>query len=355
MIKINISPILIPISIACLFIVKQDIKERLVKNNYVFTILVFGILYKFMNGSLIQYPVEILSIFAFGAIFSFFLWSLSILPAGDSKLFTALLFYFPVGYYTNSLITDFLINIFVPIFVFVSIYLLVKSKKDLAIKSLKNSFSPYRLGMVFIILIGFAWFLYSPLRILGIDIGYLGFVILVFLGYEALLRIPNVKTELILIILAIVRILIDYENALTLDFYINSLIVVLIFVSLRFFVLQLSFNLFTKKVHINDLKPNMSPAEGIQKTGGQFVKKDLFSPSLVGYLMEKKEKFIHAIDFLEERDIKKLKDLVKEDKVDFDNLKVHEKQPFSALVFFGYFVTFILGTNFVNYLKLLFI
>lgn len=355
MIHINISPILIPILIASVFIVKQDINERIVKNNYVFTILVFGIIYQLIEGNLLQYPLRILSTFAFGAIFSAFLWSLNILPAGDSKLFTSLLMYFPVDYYTQGLTLDFLINIFVPIFVFLSFYVIYKSKRCVAIESLKNSFKPYRLGMVFVIFIGFAWFIYSPFRLLGVDLGYFGFVILVFIGYELLLRIPSVKTEIILIAMAVIRILLDYKNALTLDFYLNSLSIVLVFVILRFFILQLSFNLFTRKVKIGDLKPGMSPGQGIIQEGKNFVRKDLFSPSLVGYLMEKKEKFVHSIDALGKEDIEKLKKLSEENKLEFNSLKIHEKQPFSFFVFMGFFLTFILGTNFVNYLKLLFI
>lgn len=355
MIIIELSLILVPIFIAGIFIVREDLKERVVKNNYVLTILIFGVIYQLLNGSLLEFPVRILSTFAFGALFSGFLWSLNILPAGDSKLFTSLLMYFPAEYYTQELVMDFMINIFVPIFVFISFYVIYKSKKSIAIKSLKKSFKPYRLGMVFIILIGFAWFIYSPFRIFGIDLGYFGFVILVFVGYEILLRIPSVKTEIILILLAIIRIVIDYQNALTLDFYLNSAFIVGIFVVLRFFILQLSFHLFTSRVKIKNLEPGMSPGEGIMKNKNNFSKKSLLNPSLVGYLMDKKEKFIHSIDFLDNNDIRKIRDLNENGEFEFDSIKVHEKQPFSFFVFIGFFITFVLGTNFVSYLKLLFI
>lgn len=350
---INISFILVPMAVAAFVISYLDYRKNLVKNRYVAVLLVFGFLFQILQGNLMASPLEIIDVFVLGGLISFLLWFVGILPAGDSKLFTSLLLYFPATYYSHGLILDFLINIFVPVFVFMFIYLLLRSGRKEILESLKSSVSPYRVFMVFVVLIGFAWFIYAPLKILGLDVGYFGLVILLFLGYEILLKVSSGKTEVVFVVLAVLRLILDFQNALTLNFLLNTGFIVLFFLFIRFFALSLSFRFYTESKEIKELKPGMNMASGIKELEGKYKDLSRVKSSLVGYLMDRREDYELRPGKLTEENIEKLEDMAEKDKLEKDKVKVFKKQHFSVFLFVGYFLTFVLGTNFVNVLNLI--
>ncbi|MFP4151168.1 MAG: prepilin peptidase [Candidatus Aenigmatarchaeota archaeon] len=345
----NVSLVLLPMIIAALFISYEDYRENLVRNRYVLTLLAFGFIFQLLQGNLLASPLRVAGIFVFGALVSFFLWFIGILPAGDSKLLTSLLLYFPLTYYSHGLVVDFLINIFVPVFIFMFLYLLLKSDKEKVINSLKKSISPYRIVMIFVILIGFAWFIYAPLKVLGINVGYFGLVILLFLGYEILFRVSSGRTEIAFVVLAVLRVIIDFENALTLNFLFNTSLIVFLFVIIRFFTLSLSFQFYTEKKSIDDLKPGMELASGIKEEGGKYRIMEKIKASLVGYLMDRKEGYDLEPGPLNREKISRLQKLERKENLEGEKVRVFEKQHFSTFIFAGYFLTFVIGTNFASF------
>lgn len=339
-------------ALAGLLICYQDYKHKFVKNKYILVLLSFGLIFQFLRGNLLSNFPLIIGIFTLGATLSFFLWFLGILPAADSKLFTSLLLYFPISYYSRELPLNFLVNVFVPVFVFMTAHLLFKSDKKTIKESLKHSFSIYKIGMIFVIFIGFMWFIYSPLKTMGLDLGYLGMIVLLFIGYELLFRFSSGKTEIIFIVLAVLRVIIDYKNILALEFFINSLIIVGIFLILRFFILKISVLTFSESTKIKNLREGMILGEGIRKSNGEYEKEKIFNTSLIGYLINKKRKYIHPLSALSRKDVERIKKLYDRGNFSFDTVKVHRTQHFSTFVFTGYFLTFIFGTNLPEFIRL---
>ncbi len=349
---INFSPVLIVLLLVGIFISIKDYKKGIIDNKHIIILIALGLIFQLLEKNLLAQPLRILGIFAFGGAVSFFLWFIGIFPAGDSKLFTSLFLYFPMEIYSRSLVLDFLTNIFVPVFLFLAIYLLIKSDKNLIVQSIKKSFGLYRLGMLFVIFVGFAWFIYAPLAVLGLDLGYFGLVIFLFLGYELLLKLSSGRTELTFIILAVARIVIDFQYAFTPEFLLNTIIIVTVFAIFRFFFLSLSFESFSVDKKIDDLEPGLKPAEVIEKTEGKFVKKPAVNSSLVGYLADAMEERKIGVEQLTEKDIAELEKLVENEKLESEELKIFRKQHFSSFIFVGYFLTFTLGMGFPEFLGL---
>lgn len=346
---INVSGFLILMSIAGIFICYKDYKDGLIKNEYIVSLLIFGILIQIINRTLFNATIQLLTVFVTGAFFSFLLWFVGILPAGDSKLLTTLFLYFPSGYYNNRLILNLLINVFVPIFFFVMFYIIYKSNYKELKDTLVKAFSPYRLLMIFLILTGFSWFLVQPFYMIGLNIGYLGSIILLFVGFEILLKTTSSKPEIVFVLLAIVRFIIDYSNVFSTGFVFYSILIVFIFAFFRLFVLQLSYNFYSYSVDINDLKKGMEPSEGIMKLdNGKYKKVDLFNASLIGYLRDSKDKFLHSLRYLKSEDVESIQKLKEEDKLNFNTLGVFRTQHFSTFLFIGYFITLIFGGNIVG-------
>ncbi|MFP4117186.1 MAG: prepilin peptidase [Candidatus Aenigmatarchaeota archaeon] len=331
----------------------KDFTRGTIPNRYVALFLVIGFLVQVYQGNIIEEPIRVLGVFLYGALGSFTLWFLGLISAGDSKLLTSLFLYFPFRHYTRALPLDFLINLFVPVFIFLVVYLLLRSDRKAIVKSLVSSFRPYQVAMVFVILVGFSWFVSTFFGFLGLDIGYFGLVLALFMGYELLFRFSSGRTELVFLFLAGLRAALDYKNALTLRFFAYMSLFTLFFVVVRLFTLKLSFRFFSENKDLSELEEGDVLAEGIVEREGEYKKESLLDFSLIGYMRSRKKKFIHGLGPITDEDVQRIKQLYSEGKLHFEKLKVQRTQRFAPFVFFGYFLTFFLGTNFLTFISIL--
>jgi hypothetical protein len=197
---------------------------------------------------------------------SIILWVTYIWPAGDAKLFIAYSSLIPISLFTagnHFLSFEFMINTFVPVFFAMFVYLMLKSKRSEIKKSLKFTFDPYTMFMVFIVIMGFLWFLIKALSFLGMFMNYFVIIILLFVILEILNKIVPINMEYLYMFLVILRLIVDYRTVLTLGYLYEIISMVFAFVIIRYFIIDLGFHGFTVPKKIVELEPGMCPAEGI--------------------------------------------------------------------------------------------
>ncbi len=356
---------LIPVLAFGLISTYTDIRKRIIYNKLILIMLATSVVVNTL--SLIFYPSLMGSIptFLFSMGFSIFvgilLWAISIWPAGDAKLYIAFSSLIPLALFESSgslfISFDFLINTFVPIFLVMFIFLLIRSDSSAIKKSLKFTFNPYIMFMVFIVIVGFLWFIIKAVSFLGIFMNYFVIIIILFVIMEIFNKIVPINLEYAYIILVILRLIVDYRTVLTLGYLYELVSIIFAYIVVRYFVIDLGFHGFTVPKKIKDLKPGMCLAEGISESeekGVNYEKRKIIFFSMPQALMERRRvRFIHSVSFdgLSKKDVEKIKKLRSDGKIPFDELMVHVSTPFAAFLFIGIVLTIVLQTNFVFYLK----
>jgi len=335
-----------------LLISYKDFKFGIIKNKYILLILFFGLIYQFIIINIFEISIQIFSVIIYGIIVSFIFWWLGLWPAGDAKFFISLLLFFPIQLYSTKLIFDFLTNIFVPIFIFMMISLLMRSRTKLFKGAIKYSFNPYKIFMIGVMLTGFVYFILNLMSLSGFNPDFFTAIIILFFVFEIFYSFSSVKTEIVYIGFVIFRIIIDYKNILTLNFLYNLSSTLFVFIFFRFFVLYLSYHMYTVNKKISDLKPGMSLAEGIIKKNKVYEKISFLNTSFIDSLSQKKENFVHNLERLSKNDVKKIKTLKKKGELNFDSISINQKQHFAIFILLGFIITSLIKTNFIHYLVL---
>ncbi|MFH1234303.1 MAG: prepilin peptidase [Candidatus Diapherotrites archaeon] len=334
------------------FICIEDARHERIPNKLVALLLALGLIYQ---AFFLAHPFSGLFFFLYALFASGLLWFSGIWPAGDAKLFSVLFLLLPEALYSSqSVVLDFLINCFVPIFIFMFFVILAKSRFGVLKEALKYSFNLQTLFMLAMILLGFVWFLMIVPKFLSVTFSlwmdYFLTMVLMFLVFELMNAFFSAKTEFLLVALAAARVLLDYRTVYSWHFLASFLSMVLVFVFLRFFILFLAFKLFTFKVPFNRLKAGMSPAEAISRKGDHFERHDFMNPSLISILHSQKEEAIHNKNCLTEEDVKLLQALRVEKKIPFSGMLINKVQPFAVFILAGYILTVIAGSDFLVFI-----
>ncbi len=333
------------------YISLEDIVNKRIPNKAILVLLFVGILYQ----AIYVQKFSAIILFIYAAMIAFLLWFLSLWPAGDAKLFAVLLLFMPPQLYVSqTIVFDFLVNCFVPIFFSMFFIIIWKSRFKLVKEALRFTFEPYNVCMLAIILIGFVWFLMRAIQILtfrfSLPLDYFLTLILMFFIFEFFRRFLSAKLELFFFGCAILRIIIDYRTVYSIAFLQRFSTLLLIFLFFRFFILYLAFKLYTYEVPIRKLKPGMSPGEAIIQRGKHFERKSFLHASLIGFMLQRRENVIHSLDFLTEDDVKRLKKLRAEKKIPFTKMLITKVQPFAIFILLGYILTVLCHGNFMQYL-----
>lgn len=348
------------IFISCVILISsiisyEDWKKSLIRNKLllvlIFIIIAYNIVLFVIHRE--NYLLSSLWNIVFSISFGFILWELRFWSAGDSKMFIVLslilLSFIPST--ENPIWLDFLINTFVPLFIFYLFYTLLRSSKKDVKDAIKTSFNFYRIFVVICIFIGLSWFLTIPFSFFGLKQNLILSLIFLFVIIEVTERYFPFKLEIIFILFAILRLIIDFNNVFTLNFLLENLLIVFVFIFFRFFTLELSFKANTYSVKIPKLKIGMRPAEGIMKIKEKgrykYKKMRLIQFSEYDLLKQRTEKFIINVgdEGLVENDIKLLNNLFKQNKLGFDSLLIHTTMPFAIFLLMGFIITSFFKSN----------
>ncbi len=344
----------------------EDLKKKVVRNRVILAALLAApILHAYQllqTPEMISLIPNLLINLIFSVFVGFLIWLINIWPAGDAKLFIAYSFLLPLDIYAirNSPFVsfDYIINIFVPIFIFMFFLLLLRSKRSEIVESLRSAFDPYRIFMASVVIFGFLWFFMGLLSLAGIPFNYFIIVILLFIVMEVFERIGTYSLEVIFVVAAVVRLLVDYRNVFTFAYLYHLITVLLAFVIFRYFVVELGFRGYTVKKKIEELRPGMCLAEGIvenERDGRiEYGKERITHFSIPQILKERiTKKYIHTVSFegLTEDDVRRILKLRREGKIKFDEILVHTTMPFAFFLFLGVLMTIFFKGSFVNFLK----
>lgn len=343
-----------------------DLKRRIIENRVILIGLVAA---PFLHITQIALNPELASAIPsmmYNLLFAVFagmlLWYTRIWPAGDAKLFITFTFLLPLNIYNTAgvfISFDFLINTFVPVFFVMLAVLLARSGKKEIMKSLKFALNPYTMLFTIIVILGFLEYLFLFMGFLGIPQNYLIAVVILFAVMEVLNKVSPINLEYLYIILAVVRIITDYRAVFSYAYLYYLLTLLLSFLILRYFVIDLGFRRYTFKKKIKDLKPGICLAEGIYKTKDgdkiEYDKRRIAQFSVVSGLSDRGKDFIHGVTFdgLTRKEVDMIKKLKKEGKLHFDEVLVHTITPFALFLFIGVLITVLLGTSFIQYIRMI--
>ena len=309
-----------------------------------------GIIFQFITANGQVSFLRVCLTVTYGLILGFIFWWLGLWPAGDAKLFTTLLLFFPAHmYFSPGLIFDYLVNIFVPIFFFMMVLIISKARLKLLKDAIKYSFEPYKVFMLATMFLGFVWFSMKLLALFNIRSDFFLSILLLFIVYELSYTVLTFQTEIFFVACAILRVIIDYKNLFTHSYILEFILTIVIFIFFRFFVLYIGYHTYTKRVKIKDLKPGMSLAEGIFIHGNRVQKTSFLLTSFIDFLSKRKYKFIHDLNALSPKDVEVLKSMEKEGKLPFDDVLVSQRQHFAFFILLGFLLTLFMGTNFISY------
>jgi len=146
-------------------------------------------------------------------------------------------------------------------------------------------------------------------------------------------------------------ILIVNRNIYIIDFFKYFLILFIFWILVKGFILDLSKKLFFKKVKITELEKGMIPIEAIIKKEKKYKKE---KHNLLLFLKNENDYLFDIMpEGLTKDDIIKIKRLLKNGKLKFRNMKIHQTIPFAPFIFLGTIITMLVQGNLLVFLRLL--
>jgi prepilin signal peptidase PulO-like enzyme (type II secretory pathway) len=212
----------------------------------------------------------------------------------------------------------------------------------------KRILKPKFLLNVFFLLFGLLWGVYLIFSYFGIKTNFI--LLLLPLTLIIIILKDLLETHLIIVsvLLSIIRIIFD-PSIFTLTFFLIFVFRYMIFIFLFGFLFNLSFFMFVFPVKIEKLKKGMLPIEAIIQKGKKCGKVIFeLTPKMLKYkfLIKPKPKG------LSEEDIRIIKKLYKEKKLDFDTLLVQQTLPFAPFIFIGLLITIFCHGSCIDFIKL---
>ncbi len=319
----------------------SDIKYGKIFNKHIIIFLLIGFIlnlllvsfYYFKNTPInYAYLIELFVSSCLSLVIGVLLWLIGFWTPGDAKLFFTYSLLIPLSVYNIGYIFYFpqfslLVNTFVPLFIFMFFKLIFGSSKDDKFKALKNLFNLKELVFLFIALFSFSWIIAIFER------NFLFNLFILFLIIFLLRKYFKVFLIIVSFLFFVLRLIFD-KSIYNLGFLENFLIFYLIFVLIKF-ILDLSFEFFTKEISVNQLKPGMFLAERVFKEKGKIKKERKFFSffNLDNSFLDDK-----LIDEIKSKDIKKI--------------KVYETVPFAPFMFFGVILTLLVKGNIFYFLDI---
>lgn len=334
-----------------------DLKEGKIKNKHIVLALIYSaviyLILIFLNLGTIRigYFIELLIMCSLSLVTGFILWYVCLWTAGDAKLFFAYSCLVPLSVYRYGHIpyfdsTNILINTFIPVFLFLLVIILFKTKSKQKLFFLKKAFTLKPILELAVFLFSFIWLIKTFFYFTKISPNYFLTIFILFLLMMLFEKLTSLSMFKITIVIGVLRLVLDH-SIFSLNFLSEFLFLLLTFIILRFFIIYMGFSFLTKEVDIKLLERGMIPAESVYEEKGMYKKQELAFYSLFGYLEERTKKRNYLIEptseGLTEEEVKKLKELEK--KLGFEHLRVQQTTPFAPYMFFGVLLTVVLQGN----------
>jgi len=289
----------------------------------------------------------------FALFIGLFIWFCNLWSAGDAKLFLAYAALIPLSFYQSSSMNYFpsfaiLFYTFTPFLLFYLFKIFFKTSAKAKLNVLKSMCKTQFLFGSIMFIFAFSWLgsfflLYINKYVL---VANNIFIILLFLFLALFLfkNILKVDYRNFSITLSLIALFFDYERIFTLAFLQSFIIILFLFIFIRYFILNLAFELFSYPVYIENLKPGMVIAENFLKDEGTYKKKRINPLSFLSSLMESSEGKLLFSTYSEgftEKDIDKIKALHRHGSIKEHTIRIFQTIPFAPFIFFGVVLTIV--------------
>jgi len=341
----------------------QDIKFGRINNKWI----IFSLAYSFLALSLAvfllsiqdkainqDYIIRYFINIAFSLLIGFFIWICNLWSAGDAKLFLAYSALVPLSFYNINLTNYFpsfsiLVYTFVPFVVFYTFNILFRTSIKLKIRILKEILKPKFLFDNLMFMFPFSWlglvFFTKIFSLFPYVYNAFASVIFIFLLFYLFKHILKIEPKKVGITLSIIALAFDHGRIFTLQFLYYFISVLLLFFFIRHFILNLSFQLFSHPIYIEDLKPGMILAENFINKDGAYKKKKIMPVSFLAAITERaEEKFLFPTfsEGLTEKEVTEVKRLHSEGIINDHTIMVSKTVPFAPFIFIGAILTILL-------------
>jgi len=333
----------------------EDIKFGKIRNKYI----IFGLAYAIITYCLLItiyslnnipintfYLVEVLTNTLIALLIGFVIWHIGFWTAGDAKLFLAYAALVPLSVYTYGYVKYFpsitlLINMFVPVSLFLFLLVIFKTSFKQKKESLISILTPKRLGSALVALFAIFWIIKIIFSLINLE-SYFLMLILSLILFFSLKRFFKKKFVAIAIIISVLRLIID-RSVYSIEFVKQFLVLFIIWIILRSFILNLGSKYFIKDIKITDLKEGMIPIGAIYEEKEKKKKVNISS---------KKEPLFKAIpEGLREEEVKKIKNLYFNKKLQGDTIKIKQTVPFATFIFLGVILTILCKGNSITFIR----
>ncbi|MBT7903472.1 hypothetical protein HN587_06435 [Candidatus Woesearchaeota archaeon] len=329
----------------------QDITKRKIKNKYVIIALICSILINstlfILNLIQLDYIIFFLINIVGATLLGFIGWHFSFWGAGDAKLYLAFFSLIPLTHYKfisiDLPILELIINAFIPLFIYLTVKLILKTNFAHKRKILKRFTNHRYVLRIILTVFSLTWISKSILNYVGINSNYLYIMMGLFLISYLFNKIFEEQTIYVLIFIAIIRLFISPEHFTRFEFWFNFLSFLTGFLLIKVLIIN-STDFYSYKIKISNLKEGMIPLELITKKG--------FA------IFEKNQKFLElnkdtiAIERrttgLTKKDIKFIQTAHNSRKLHFSHLNIQETIPFAPFIFAGCLLTIIFKGNIIT-------
>jgi Flp pilus assembly protein protease CpaA len=325
-----------------------DIKYNKIKNKHLLiglalsiTLNIFLIFYADNYNYL--YLKKLLFTSSLSLIFGIVLWNFELWTAGDAKLFFVYSTLIPLTSYKNTFFTNFessivLINTFVPFALFFFGYLMYKTTIKQKIYYLKKAFDKKIIFNLAVSLFAIFWLINLTFSALNINPNFFVTILYIITVFLIIEKVPFKKYVNIMLIISILRFFFD-RSIYSFNFIIYFCIILFGFIFIRYFGIELGFDMLTRNVDINLLKSGMNPAENILFINGKYKKEKKIKYGISASKTKSNKDYIFdpSCTKLSKTQVNKLNKLQK--KFKFEHLKVYETIPFAPFIFIGVLLT----------------
>ncbi len=244
----------------------HDLKERKIYNKHLLAMIITGLILFSIGANFDLFPSLLINFFL-ALLIGIIFWKIGIWGAGDGKLFAACALYLPfklyIPFFHSSVI---LVNTFLLAFFIWFLPLLIKTKREEKIQTLKRTFSKKMILNLFLTIFGLFYFIGYLFSFLDLGLyasGYLITLIFALVLFAFLQKIiPNNLTYL-LIALCALRIIFD-SSVFLFSFWITFLITIFI-ILIAMWIGNLSLYISYNEKYLKDIREGDIPLGAIVK------------------------------------------------------------------------------------------
>jgi hypothetical protein len=344
---------------------RDDIKYGKIRNKWVGAALIYAFVVLALvnvNLQISNVPVELVyfSDYGINLVFAFFvgflIWYGGLWSAGDAKLFLAYSALLPLSTYYNSYIFPFpsviiLVNSFVPLFVFLVIKLIIHTNFKNKVSSFKSAITTETIAALMLSFFGLSALIVKALSLFNITTDIFTKIFLLLLLYFFLEKAFGKNLIKIMVAISILMGIINFDYIMSFEFLGVLLTMIVSFIFVRYFIIRLAYDAFSRTVKIDNLKPGMMLSDIFYKKGSVYKLREG-----VKFNIAPSGEKLHVLTdsrSLTQDVIDRIKRLHHKGEFPFETVRVNESIPFAPIMFFGALLTIIFQGSFLLIINIL--